>query len=345
MPASPPPPDIRLLLLPLPEFTLLPFGGFVDKLRFSADEEDYSRQRYCSWQILGIEAGQVESSSGVAIAVEIVVDDVRWSDYDDLVVFGGRSASAMAGLAERYGPLLRQAAARGLRLVCIDNASFLFAACGLLSGHRVAVHWRHEAEFRAAYPRLRVASERLYCFDGKRISCAGGAAAIDLAVELLTHACGRSRALKGLADMLVDETRSEEHALKSRDVEAPRGRHVDRAIALMRHLLASSATTEEVARQVGISRRQLDRLFRDSLGMTAREYWREMRLKHVAWRLANSSHAFAVIADEVGMPDAGYLAKTFRKRFGVAMGTYRKRSADRLAVVEEDGGKVGIALT
>lgn len=41
-------PDLRFLLLPLPEFALLPFGGFLDKLRFSADDEDYSRQRYCA---------------------------------------------------------------------------------------------------------------------------------------------------------------------------------------------------------------------------------------------------------------------------------------------------------
>ena len=39
-------PDVRFLLLPLPEFSLLPFGGFLDKLRFTGDEEDYSRQRY-----------------------------------------------------------------------------------------------------------------------------------------------------------------------------------------------------------------------------------------------------------------------------------------------------------
>ncbi len=38
--------------------------------------------------------------------------------------------------------------------------------------------------------------------------CARGLAAIDLVVELLARGCGRTRALKGLADMLVDETHS-----------------------------------------------------------------------------------------------------------------------------------------
>ncbi|BBB68810.1 hypothetical protein UNDYM_4557 [Undibacterium sp. YM2] len=32
--------DIRLLIMPLPEFAMLPFGGFLDKLRFTADEAD-----------------------------------------------------------------------------------------------------------------------------------------------------------------------------------------------------------------------------------------------------------------------------------------------------------------
>ncbi len=47
-----PPLEAGFLLLPLPGFSLLALGGFVDKLRFSADEEDHSQQRYCLWRLL-----------------------------------------------------------------------------------------------------------------------------------------------------------------------------------------------------------------------------------------------------------------------------------------------------
>jgi transcriptional regulator GlxA family with amidase domain len=320
-------PDVRFLLLPLPEFALLPFGGFLDKLRFTGDEEDYSRQRYCKWKILGSDAGHVQSSSGVAVQIEVTPADIKFSDYDYLVAFGSRSARATEALAQNYKRILRNAAAQGVKLVCIDNACFLFAACGLLSGHKVVVHWRHEEEFRTSYPRVQVLSEQLYCFDGNRISCSGGTAAIDLAVELLARACGRTRALKGLADMLVDDARSSQHQLRSLETEAACGRHVGRAIALMRHLLASNRTTDELAGIVGISRRQLDRLFVASQGMTAKEYWTEMRLEHMKWRLLNSSHSLAVIADEVGVHDTSYLGKMFRKRFGVSPTELRKCSS------------------
>lgn len=319
-------PDLRFLLLPLPEFALLPFGGFLDKLRFSADDEDYSRQRYCAWTILGLQPGHVLSSSGAALRIEATPEELDLADYDYLVLFGGRNAQATAALAPAYQTLLRRAARAGVKLVAIDNASFLLAACGLLDGHRVAVHWRHEAEFRAGFPHLRLARERLYCFDGARISCAGGAAAIDLAVELLAQGSGRARALKGLADMLVDETRSGQHALRSLQVASSGERHVDRAIALMRHGLASADGIEQLAASVGISRRQLDRLFHASQGMSAREYWNELRLQHVRWRLLNSSHSLAQLADEIGVSDASHLGKLFRQRFGTTPVAMRRQA-------------------
>ena len=291
-------PDLRFLLLPLPEFALLPFGGFLDKLRFSADDEDYSRQRYCAWTILGLQPGHVPSSSGAALRIEATPEQLDLADFDYLVLFGGRNAQATAALAPAYQPLLRRAARAGVKLVAIDNASF---------------------------PNLRLARERLYCFDGARISCAGGTAAIDLAVELLAQGSGRARALKGLADMLVDETRSGQHALRSLHTAPSGERHVDRAIALMRHGLASADGIEQLAASVGISRRQLDRLFQASQGMSAREYWNELRLQHVRWRLLNSSHSLAQLADEIGVGDASHLGKLFRQRFGLAPGTFRRQ--------------------
>lgn len=327
-PSAPVVPDVRFLLLPLPSFNMLPFGGFLDKLRFSADDEDYSRQRFCSWRILGLEPGSVCASSGVDVVVQVTPAQVAWVEVDYLVVFGARSAGDTGRLAPRYASLLRHAAAHGVKLVVIDNASFLLAACGLLNGHKVAVHWRHRAEFLASFPHIQVVAEQLYCVDGDRISCAGGAAAIDLAVELLARSSGRTRALKGLADMLIDEARGSQHPLRSRDEGVTSGRHVGRAIALMRSWLGADHATDALAASIGVSRRQLDRLFVARHGVSARAYWTEMRLQHARWRLLNSNHTLAVIADEVGMADASHLGRLFRARFGMTPLACRKQHGE-----------------
>ncbi|WP_248920204.1 GlxA family transcriptional regulator [Pseudomonas entomophila] len=319
-------PDLRLLILPLPEFALLPLGAFLDKLRFSADDEDYSRQRYCHWRVLGLDGQPVPSSSGAVLQVEVTPEQVEWREFDYLVVFGGRNACATAVLAPAYRALLRRAVKAGVKLVGVDNAAFLLAACGLLDGYKVVVHWRHEAEFRASFPHVQVLTEQLYCFDGPRITCAGGTAAIDLAVELIARACGRARALKGLADMLVDESRDSRHALRSLEAGPGQGRQVQRALALMRHHLAARLSIEQLAAELGISRRQLDRQFQASHGMSAKAWWQEMRLQQARWRLLNSSHSLAQIADEVGMGDASYLGKWVKRRFGcTALALRRER--------------------
>lgn len=316
-------PDLRVAILPLPEFALLAVGAFLDKLRFSADDEDYSQQRYCSWRLLGLGAEPVQSSSGARLEVEKADHAFNFAGYDYLVVFGSRNASATAALAPLYRALLKRAARAGVKLVGVDNGVFLLAACGLLKGHKVVVHWRHEAEFRASFPQLQVLTEQLYCFDGTRVSCAGGSAAIDLAVEMLSRASGRVRALKGLADMLVDETRDSRHALRSLEPNPGQGRQVQRAAALMRHHMGSPLTIEQLAAQLGISRRQLDRQFQTSYGVSAKAWWLEMRLQQVRWRLINSNHGLGQIAEETGLGDAGYLGKCVRRRFGCTAMTLR----------------------
>lgn len=319
-----PRPDVRLLLLPLPEFALLPFGGFLDKLRFSADDEDHSRQRYCAWTLLGIDNAPVASSSGVQVNMDTTADAVDLSAFDYLVVFGSRTVQASRQMVDVYGPVLRKAAARGLPLVAIDNASFLLAEAGLLKGHRVALHWRHVAEFREAFPRIAVASELIYCFDRDRITCAGGTAAIDMAVELLSRHCGRVRAFKGLADMLVDEPRHQAHHLQSMEGAGPDlGRHLSRAVALMRSSLADGLTVAALAERIGIGRRQLDRLFTEQMGMSAHDHWTKMRMEHAHWRVTNSHHSLAAIADEVGLGNASSLARLFRQHYGTSPGAVR----------------------
>ncbi len=316
-------PDVRLLLLPLPEFTLLPFGAFLDKLRFSADDADRSRQRHCAWTLLGIDGQSVTSSSGVRVETDTTPADVDFRAFDYLVVFGSRTVEKSMALASTYAPVLRAASRHGLPLVAIDNASFLLARAGLLRGHEVALHWRHVAEFRSAFPRIAVRSELIYCFDRDRITCAGGTAAIDMAVELLARHCGRARACKGLADMLVDEPRHPAHPLRSMEGDPSLGRHLSRAIALMRSSLGEPMGIPALAQRIGIGRRHLDRLFQERFGVSAHEHWTRMRLEHAQWRVLHSHHSLAAIAGEVGLASAASLGRLMRQHLGQSPGALR----------------------
>ena len=327
-----PQPDVRFLLVPLPTFNMLPFGSFLDKLRFSADDEDFSQQRYCAWDIAGLVEGEVISSSGASLSVHNDFSQVEISNYDFLVVFGGRSADEMRSVAMQYKPFIKNAAARGITLVAVDNACFTLAELGLFDGCEVVVHWRHLQEFETAFPTLKASADQLYCIDGKRISCAGGTAVIELAIELLARKSGRERALKGLADMLVDETRNQQHYLKSlgddKNGVHQHNRHISRAVSLMRQNLSVPLSIEELALQLGLSRRQLDRLFKAELSASPREYWGAMRMAHAHWRLQNSFYSLSDIANEVSFSDVSYFCKVFKKHFGYRPSQLKKGAGE-----------------
>ncbi|AXN33634.1 GlxA family transcriptional regulator [Vibrio coralliilyticus] len=308
-------PKVRFLILPCESFSLLALGGFIDKLRFTADEADLSEQKLCSWAVVGNEHRQL-ASCGIHIEVDHLLDDIELQHVDYLVLFGSRTARQAHQCASLYASWLRKAAAHNMPLVAIDNATFTLAELGLLEGYEATIHWRHEQEFRDLYPKIQVHSDRLFSFDRKRITCSGGSASVDLAAEILSRHFDKSRALKGLADMLIDESREPFHQLRSDKDEQYHHPILNRAIRTMRQQLDRKQTIEQIADSVGLSRRQLDRLFEVQTQQSAHQYWLEMKLQYVYWRLLNSSTPLTTIADEVAICDTSYLSKLITKRFG-----------------------------
>ncbi len=318
-----PTPDLHVAVLLAPEFSALPLGGFLDTLRHAADDADRSRPIHCAWTLLSHDMAPVRSSAGVDM-LPTARADAEAIDYDYVLVHGGR----LEGLPRT--PLahllyLRRAAQAKVPLIGLDSGTFLLAEAGLLDGRRASVHWRHQRDFALRYPKVHAQTGRLYTFDGDRITCPGGTAAIDLAVALVTRHCGRQRALKGMADLLVDEPRGAHHQVRSyaegHDGDAdPR---LQQAVARMRERLGEPLSMAELARQVGTSARQLDRLFRRHHGQSPARFWRAMRLDHAAWRLTNSHHDMARIAAECGFADAAHLATRFRRAYGCTPRQYR----------------------
>ncbi|KAA3625864.1 MAG: GlxA family transcriptional regulator [Proteobacteria bacterium] len=321
-----PAPDLRVAILLAPQFSALPLGGFLDTMRHAADEADRSRQVYCAWRILSHDLEPIMSSAGVGLAPHAPIDIERF-DFDYLMIHGGR----LEGLKDTpvaYLVYLKRAARAGIPLIGLDSGSFLLAEAGLLDGYRACVHWRHQREFESRFPRCRSQTGQLYAIDRDRITCPGGTAAIDLAVDLISRHCGKQRALKGMADLLVDEPRGAHHEVRSyREGHDPGSDpRVQRAVAMMRERMGDPISIDAVARACGTSERQLDRLFQLHYRQSPARFSRRLRLDHAAWRLVNSHHTLERIAGECGFSDASHLVTAFKGAFGCTPRQYRTGS-------------------
>jgi AraC family transcriptional regulator, transcriptional activator FtrA len=61
---------------------------------------------------------------------------------------------------------LRDAHARGARLMSICSGAFLLGYTGLLDGKRATTHWRYTQTFRALFPQVELVPEVLYVDEG-----------------------------------------------------------------------------------------------------------------------------------------------------------------------------------
>ena len=316
---------VRFGIVLLPNFTLTALSGFIDMLRLSSDEGDNSRPVRCTWNIVGENLMPVRSSCGIQIT--------PWStfeypeEYDYVVVVGGLLHSGST-TSEAIVSYLRAVGQTETTLVGVCTGVFALMRAGVLQGHRVCISWFHYWDFLERFPAAHedlLVSERLYVVDRRRITCSGGRASIDVAAAILVRHIDVGIVKKALRILQVDESARFDAPQPQPAGLAPTTHpKVKRAVLLMEQHLSQPLSMEALAAKVGVSVRQLQRLFKESLGTSPQIHARQIRLRMAKWLLLHTDRSISSIASVAGFADASHMGREFRRAFGTSPGSYRE---------------------
>ena len=246
-------PLLKIGVAPTPDFTLFSLSNLIEFLRHAADESDFSRQLYCSWELLSHNMNSIRSSCGFEVTPTKLFDDPN--NYDYIVIHGGLLHSRTPIPAQLYQFILDVKEA-GVPLVGLCSGQFLLAELGLLDGKKCAVHFSHEAAMREMFPDITPVTTVPFVTDGPYITCPGGLAALNLAMALVSEHCGISRGNKVLHYLMADCSLEEvsESLLKSDDPALRCGdRRVIRAVGLMHQKICETVSVADIAGQVGVT--------------------------------------------------------------------------------------------
>ncbi|MBB5462682.1 GlxA family transcriptional regulator [Paraburkholderia sp. Cpub6] len=317
---------IRFGIILLPNFTLTAFSGFVDLLRLSADEGDFSKPVRCSWSVIGETLAPVRASCGIQITPWETFETAGKFDY--VVVVGGLLHSGPAA-SEATLAFIRRAAARDTTLVGMCTGVFSLMRAGVLDGHRICVSWFHYWDFIERFPSVdeqMLVADRLFVIDRRRITCSGGRASIDVAAAILLRHFETATVQKALRILLVDDLQKGNAPQPHPPGLAPASHpKVKRAILLMEQHVGRALPLDELAGKLDLSPRQLERLFKAQTGKAPQAYAKQVRLRTAAWLLTSSDKTVADIASSCGFSDASHLGREFRKQFGVPPMMYREQ--------------------
>ena len=271
--------DLNVGIFLWPEFPLLSLAGLIDALRHAADMGDNSQKLRCSWTVMGRECGSVtKASSGVEVRAESAFLDATRFHY--IAVIGGLLRSMGKGSPDgrRY---LRRAREAGVPLIGICTGSFLLAEEGMLNGRRACLHPYHFAEFKERFTRVNAVTDLDFIDDGDMLTCAGGISVISLATHLIARHCGPDRATKAIHQMSVPNKADAVPVAVSQAIGYTRvaDARLRRAVFLLEQSLLQPISTDWLAAQVGVSRRQLSRLFIGEFNQSPGEFVRTTRLR------------------------------------------------------------------
>jgi transcriptional regulator GlxA family with amidase domain len=302
-------------------FTLSAFSIFIDHLRLAADEGDRSRPLHMEWAVMAAREEGVRSSCGVTVNPSSPLQDPSTFDY--VVVVGGllQPGPQLDAAAMQY---LRDVAARGVPLVGTCTGSFVLCRAGLMKGRTSCVSWYHYQDFLEEFPGQAVVADRLFIEDGDRITCAGGAGSGAVATHLIDRHLGRAVAQKASQVLLFDRERAGSEAQPRpplyADVSEPR---VRRAILLMEQHLARPISIPVMARELGLSMRQLERLCRMHTGLSPASIYRQLRMRYARWLVDNTDRSVTEIAIDAGFADCAHFSRQFKDAYGLSPSTRR----------------------
>lgn len=301
-------------MLLLDGFNATAMQAFVDPFRSA----NYLRGiNLYEWEFLSYGKATIAASNGLSVANLKDVTKTT-SDYDLMVV------NASWGV-ERFnkGPLLnwlREISHKGTTLCGLDTGAFILAYAGLLENKRAAVHYEHIAAFRELFPNS-IMGEEIFVMDGERLSCCGGLAGADLALEIirlqqgieLANAASRyifHERLRGGDEGQLPETR------EPVGYSAPS--KLREAIILMERNLEQPLSIGAIAEASGISQRQLDRIFQKHTGVSPVRYYLDVRLDRARGLITQTELPVLDVAIACGFGSSAQFSRTYKQRFHLA---------------------------
>lgn len=315
----------RIAFLLVPNFSMLPFSSALEPLRMV---NRITNQASYQWHTISSDGAPVRCSNGIEIQPDFCIDNAP--GFDAIFVCAG--VFVHQAIDDRSIQWLRSQSKKNVVLGGICTGTYLLARADLLDGYRCTIHWENIASAREEFPQL-VISPELFEMDRDRYTCAGGVAPIDMMLCEIRqrHNSKMATAISEqfMCERIRDQNDRQRVPLTQRiGTSQPK---LAEAVSLMEANIEEPMTLDELSFHVGLSRRQLERLFQRYLNCVPTRYYLELRLERARQLLLQTSMPIVDIALACGFISAPHFSKCYRDTFSLPPRDERRRAAGVLS--------------
>ncbi|PHP67804.1 AraC family transcriptional regulator [Zhengella mangrovi] len=296
---------------------MIAFTTAIEPLRLAnriLGEEAYT------WRLSSIDGHPVAASNRVECAVQTSLEQERrlmTGEGRPSMIFVCSGLNVETHVTKPVNAWLREEFNRNVTIGGMCTGAHILASAGLLSGRRAAIHWENLPGFSEAFPKVDVHAD-LFEVDGNICTCAGGTASLDMMLDLIRQDFSEGLVNSVCEQLLTDRVRAstDRQRLPLRARLGVQNAKVLSIIELMEAHLSEPLSLVEIADHAGLSRRQIERLFRLEMGRSPARYYLEIRLDRARHLLLQSNMPVVEVAVACGFVSASHFSKCYREVHG-----------------------------
>lgn len=299
----------RFHILLLPSFSMMALASLIEPMRVA---NRFGGPLY-EWVFLSVDGAAVQASNGLPVAADAAIRDVK--SVHTLIVQA--SFEPLKSVTPELLGWLRQQARMGAVLGALDTGAWVLAEAGLLAGKQCTMHWEAVPAFLETYDGIEI-SLNLFELSPRLFTCAGGTAAIDMMLALIAEDHGTDLAVR-VAEQFIHNSlrvRSDSQRMSLVEQLGISNPKLVQAIQTMERNIETPLDVEELGDKVGVTRRQLERLFRTHLNDTPSNFYMKLRLTHARRLLQQTDMSITQISVACGFSAAAHFSRAYSSRFG-----------------------------
>lgn len=316
----------------LPVFSMMPVAAAVEPLRLTNREAGHTLY---DWRMVTLDGQPVRASNGIEIKPDHSAGELP--ENASIVICGG--VDVQKHTSKALLNWLRRRARAGAQIGSLCTGCYALGLAGILDGRRCTIHWENLPSFTELFPDLEVTGH-LFEIDRDRFTCAGGTASLDMMLALISGAHGEALAAS-IADQVMHAPIRHQNERQRRSLPARIGsRHpkLSQIITEMEKNIEEPISPAALARRVGLSPRQIERLFKRYLQLTPKRYYLELRLARARLLLLQTEMSVINVALSCGFSSPSHFSKCYRAYYGKT--PYRERGTagatpDKIALADK----------
>ncbi|MFK7875231.1 MAG: GlxA family transcriptional regulator [Paracoccaceae bacterium] len=316
----------RFVFVLLDDFTMLSYAAALESLRIA---NRMAGDTIYAWKVIGEGGGEVTCSAGTVFKLDGDLEEIGRDDT--LMICGG--VNIKDATSKKVLGWLRREARKGVRVAGLCTAAYTLARAGLLDGKKATIHWENQDSFTEDFEDV-VLTKSVFVIDGNRITTAGGTSSIDLMLKLIADDQTEDLA-NAVADQLIYSSIRTDQDTQRLSVPTRIGvRHpkLSQVIQIMETNIEDPISPSILAKEVGMSTRQLERLFRRYLNRSPKRYYMELRLQKARNLLMQTDMSVINVALACGFASPSHFSKCYRAHYSTTPYRERGAQATRLSI-------------